>query len=230
MIGFEELELFYTHPRVRIVQGKQKKSYFTYHRVPWERYPVSIREDTKNPNSISEMTELSIYADDFQRYLDEHPDTFVKLQLPTILSEVIQHIIKCNSGNNDFVFKLSNHIQEFNLFTIIKKKEIFDRHFRNIVEEEKNYINKVDIDRAKRSIEEQYGSGITDDMGCYELFNSVHVHKDKDRDKEPFSNEQEDTLRRIKLYKHFHIIALPMSSNNASITQFIKVGKLLWGT
>jgi len=221
MISFSDLKYMYTHPRVRVVQGKAKESL----KPEWDKVKVTITQDYKSQNKKTSYGWMSVYRDDLEKFLDENPSTMIKLQLPKALALIMQSIINQNSDDDTYVW-VTNHA-EYAITVLVKEKRLFNKNFVHTdTEDVDNRLRPQRLNILKSMMRDLYNITDLEDYRFYSVLNTAGIEKyDTPID---LSEQQVNVLNQLCLYKRVHHVQLPININRSKILSFINVGVQLW--
>lgn len=224
MIGFTDLKFMYTHPRVRVVQGKAKVSI----KPDWNNVKANIRHDYKNPNTptSTEIEYISVYKNDLENLMNEYPDSMVKIHLPKAIALIVQDIITSSTDDNTRVWVRNDF--DYTITTLVKEKRTFNEYFVNSkYDTGDGKPRPTRYNMLRDMMSSTYNINNLDDYSFYMVLNTAGV--DKNSDPVDLNETQRSIIKQLCFYKRVNYVEIPINTNRAKLLSFINVGEHLWG-
>ena len=211
----------YTHPRLRVVQGKAKESL----KPDWDNVKVTITQDYKSPNKTTSYDRMSVYQKDLEAFLDKNPNVMLKVQLPKAIALIMQSIILHNSDENTYVW-VTNHA-EYSITVLVKEKRLFNKSFIHSKSEDVDKRQRpARLGILKNMMKDLYNITDLDDYSFYSILNTSGIEKyDKPTS---LTESQINVIKQLCLYKRTQHVQLPININRSKVLSFINVGEQLW--
>jgi len=222
MYTFQDLKYMYSHPRIRVLQGKAIASLD----VDWNNIKTIVKHDYKNPKSKAKTEYMSMYRDDLKKYMDQNPNTMVKVYLPKSISMILQTIIEEFSDENT-VCRVRNDY-DYNILTMVKQKKTFDDNFvSSATQADGRTFKPAYRSTLRRLLQDNFGITDLEEYRDYCILSTDGVHRKSDVVE--LTPEQLSALRQLCLYKRANYVQIPINTNRTKLMSFINIGELLWG-
>lgn len=225
MLKFSDLKFMYTHPRVRITQGKAKARH-----VDWSKIRVTVRHDFKNPKVTSKVDykNISLYKEDLEEFLNNNPACSVRIKLPISFALIVQNIIDSYGDENTYV-RVRNDF-EYIITIMVKEKNIFNENFRayrpSTPKDGKPTMRPVGHRHLEDLLFKCYNMTKFDDYQVYTVLNTSSISKHDNAVN--LSETQVKSLKQLSLYKRANYIEVPINTNQAKLLSFINIGETIW--
>lgn len=224
MFTFSDLKYMYSHPRIRVVQGKAIQSL----EVNWENIKTTVRHDYKSPSSKASAKHefLSMYRNDLEEYMNANPNTMLRVYLPKSVSMILQTLIHQQSDENTTCHVRNDF--DYKIVTMVKQKKAFDDVFvSNPTAKNGKVLNPMHRSTLTSLIRDNYGVNNFDEYNQYTILNTAGISKNSDTVE--LSKTQLKAMKQLCFYKRANYVEIPINTNRAKLLSFINVGEQLWG-